>query len=58
MPSSLARTGLRLGECLALQIGLHDDGDLDFITREINVARALSDDGATRPVCAGPRRPE
>ncbi len=42
---TLARTGLRLGECLALQIGLHDDGDLDSITREFNVARTLSDDG-------------
>lgn len=42
---TLARTGVRLGECLALQIGLHDDGDLDFLAREISVARTLSDDG-------------
>jgi len=42
---TLARTGVRLGECLALQIGLHDDGDLDFLAREIAVARTLSDDG-------------
>ena len=42
---TLARTGMRLGEALALQIGLHDDGDLDFVAREVTVARALSDDG-------------
>lgn len=42
---TLARTGMRLGESLALQIGLHDDGDLDFVSRELTIARALSDDG-------------
>lgn len=42
---TLARTGMRLGEGLALQIGLHDDGYLDFVARAITVARALSDDG-------------
>jgi integrase len=42
---TLARTGLRLGEGLAIQIGLHDDGDLDFLNREITVARTLSDNG-------------
>lgn len=42
---TLARTGMRLGECVALQIGLHDNGDLDFATREITIARTLSDDG-------------
>jgi len=42
---TVARTGLRLGESLALQIGLHDDGDLDFRQREITIARALADNG-------------
>lgn len=42
---TLTRTGLRLGEGLALQIGLHDDDDLDCVTREITVARTLSDSG-------------
>lgn len=42
---TLARSGPRLGEAVALQVGLHDDGDLDFVHREITFARALSDDG-------------
>ncbi len=42
---TFARIGLRLGEGLALQIGLHDDGDLDFLNRELTVARTLSDKG-------------
>lgn len=40
-----ARTGARLGEGVALQVGLHDDGDLDFTNRKIHFARALSDNG-------------
>ena len=44
----MSRTGLRIGEAFALQWD-----DLDFVTREIRVERALSTDGTVRTPKSG-----
>jgi integrase len=51
MAMTLARTGMRLGEVIALQWG-----DIDFHNRFINVQRSLSLDTVQRPKSGKTRR--